>query len=55
MKVVVLVKLATDGAVCHGVAYRCRTVEAQQQECREDFSLNGGALVRETVSVKSRG
>ena len=55
MKVVVLVKLATAGAVCHGVASRCRTVGAQQQECKEGLSLKGSALARETAGVKSRG
>jgi hypothetical protein len=55
MIVVVLVKLATASAVCHGVASRRRTVGAQQQECREGLSLNGSALARETVGVESRG
>lgn len=55
MIVVVLVKLATAGAVSHGVGSSCRMVVARQQECREGFSLNGSALARETVGVKSRG
>lgn len=55
MIVVVLVKLATAGAVCYGVASRCRTVGAQQQECREGFSLNGSALALETVIFKVEG
>lgn len=55
MIVVVLVKLATAGAVCYGVASRCRTVGAQQQECREGFSLNGSALALETVVLTIEG
>ena len=55
MIVVVLVKLATAGAVRHGVASSCRTVGAQQQECREGLSVTGSALASETVGVKGRG